>query len=72
MIELVIDQRRKDLGGFEVGRVLPLRQTPHGRAVRVLRPYGAGGRPGRLPAHRRCPPNIPRARPMSPDPLAAS
>ncbi|HYC04949.1 MAG TPA: pirin family protein [Azospirillaceae bacterium] len=24
MIELVIDQRRKDLGGFEVGRVLPV------------------------------------------------
>src|SRR3546814_20689761 len=23
MIDLVIDQRRKDLGGFEVGRVLP-------------------------------------------------
>src|SRR5258708_427008 len=23
MIELVIDSRRKDLGGFEVGRVLP-------------------------------------------------
>src|SRR6201997_1546853 len=23
MIELVIDQRRKDLGGFQVGRVLP-------------------------------------------------
>ena len=23
MIELVIDQRRRDLGGFEVGRVLP-------------------------------------------------
>ena len=23
MIQLVIDQRRKDLGGFEVGRVLP-------------------------------------------------
>jgi redox-sensitive bicupin YhaK (pirin superfamily) len=23
MIELVIEQRRKDLGGFEVGRVLP-------------------------------------------------
>ncbi|HYD73860.1 MAG TPA: hypothetical protein VEF55_12045, partial [Candidatus Binatia bacterium] len=23
MIELVIDMRRKDLGGFEVGRVLP-------------------------------------------------
>src|SRR5512146_2079311 len=23
MIELVVDQRRKDLGGFEVGRVLP-------------------------------------------------
>ena len=23
MIELVIDARRKDLGGFEVGRVLP-------------------------------------------------
>ena len=23
MIELIIDQRRKDLGGFEVGRVLP-------------------------------------------------
>lgn len=23
MIEAVIDQRRKDLGGFEVGRVLP-------------------------------------------------
>ena len=26
MIELVIDQRRKDLGGFEVGRVLPWAQ----------------------------------------------
>jgi redox-sensitive bicupin YhaK (pirin superfamily) len=26
MIELVIDQRRKDLGGFEVGRVLPFAQ----------------------------------------------
>jgi len=26
MIELVIDQRRKDLGGFEVGRVLPYAQ----------------------------------------------
>ncbi len=26
MIELVIDQRRKDLGGFEVGRVLPAAQ----------------------------------------------
>ena len=23
MIDLIIDQRRKDLGGFEVGRVLP-------------------------------------------------
>ena len=23
MLEMVIDQRRKDLGGFEVGRVLP-------------------------------------------------
>lgn len=23
MIDLVIEQRRKDLGGFEVGRVLP-------------------------------------------------
>ena len=23
MLELVIDQRRRDLGGFEVGRVLP-------------------------------------------------
>ena len=27
MIELVIDQRRKDLGGFEVGRVLPFRRS---------------------------------------------
>ncbi|MBX3481795.1 MAG: pirin family protein [Caulobacter sp.] len=27
MIELVIDQRRKDLGGFEIGRVLPY--APH-------------------------------------------
>jgi redox-sensitive bicupin YhaK (pirin superfamily) len=27
MIELVIDQRRKDLGGFEVGRILPF--APH-------------------------------------------
>ena len=27
MIELIIDQRRKDLGGFEVGRVLPY--APH-------------------------------------------
>lgn len=26
MLELVIDQRRKDLGGFEVGRVLPFAQ----------------------------------------------
>jgi redox-sensitive bicupin YhaK (pirin superfamily) len=26
MIELVIDQRRRDLGGFEVGRVLPVAQ----------------------------------------------
>lgn len=26
MIELVIDQRRRDLGGFEVGRVLPIAQ----------------------------------------------
>src|SRR5436190_15333639 len=26
MIELVIDQRRRDLGGFEVGRVLPAAQ----------------------------------------------
>jgi redox-sensitive bicupin YhaK (pirin superfamily) len=26
MIELVIDQRRKDLGGFEVGRVLPFHE----------------------------------------------
>ena len=26
MIDLVIDQRRKDLGGFEVGRVLPFAQ----------------------------------------------
>ena len=41
MIELVIDQRRRDLGGFEVGRVLPFAQAPHGRAVRVLRPHGA-------------------------------
>lgn len=23
MIDIVIDQRRRDLGGFEVGRVLP-------------------------------------------------
>lgn len=23
MLDLVIDQRRRDLGGFEVGRVLP-------------------------------------------------
>ena len=31
MIELVIDQRRKDLGGFEVGRVLPY--APHRMVV---------------------------------------
>ena len=30
MLELVIDQRRRDLGGFEVGRVLPY---PHRRMV---------------------------------------
>ena len=24
MLELVIDQRRRNLGGFEVGRVLPM------------------------------------------------
>ncbi|MGH6978992.1 MAG: pirin family protein, partial [Brevundimonas sp.] len=28
MIELVIDARRKDLGGFEVGRVLPFHARP--------------------------------------------
>ena len=28
MIELVIEQRRRDLGGFEVGRVLPFAQRP--------------------------------------------
>src|SRR3954465_7651359 len=28
MIDLVIDQRRKDLGGFEVGRGLPVRARP--------------------------------------------
>jgi redox-sensitive bicupin YhaK (pirin superfamily) len=26
MLDLVIDQRRRDLGGFEVGRVLPVAQ----------------------------------------------
>ncbi|EGY01911.1 pirin-related protein [Nitrospirillum viridazoti Y2] len=29
MIELVIDQRRRDLGGFEVGRILPVAQRRH-------------------------------------------
>ena len=29
MIELIIDQRRKDLGGFEVGRVLPFHSLRH-------------------------------------------
>jgi hypothetical protein len=33
MIELVIDQRRRDLGGFEVGRVLPFAQR------RMLGPF---------------------------------
>src|ERR1700739_2455051 len=33
MLELVIDQRRRDLGGFEVGRVLP-----HQRR-RMIRPF---------------------------------
>ena len=28
MLEMVIEQRRKDLGGFEVGRVLPFAQRP--------------------------------------------
>ncbi len=26
MLEMVIDQRRRDLGGFEVGRVLPFQK----------------------------------------------
>ena len=53
MIELVIDQRRKDLGGFEVGRVLPFAQAPDGRAVHLLRPHGAGGFRAGHPAQRR-------------------
>ena len=37
MLELVIDQRRRDLGGFEVGRVLPF--------PRQLQPERGGGNP---------------------------
>ena len=28
MIEMVIDARKKDLGGFEVGRILPFHARP--------------------------------------------
>ena len=35
MIDLVIDQRRKDLGGFEVGRVLPSAQRRKHSAFRT-------------------------------------
>ena len=33
MIEMVIDARRKDLGGFEVGRILPF------HARRMIGPF---------------------------------
>jgi redox-sensitive bicupin YhaK (pirin superfamily) len=46
MIELVIEPRRRDLGGFRGGRVLPPLAARMVRPLRLLRPHGAG----RLPA----------------------
>ena len=53
MTELVIDQRRRDLGGFEVGRVLPSAQRRMVGPFVVLRSHGAGRLPARHPAHGR-------------------
>jgi len=58
MLEMVIDQRRRDLGGFEVGRVLPFQKR------RMVGPFiffdhmGPGG----------FPPNIPRTGDVLPHP----
>jgi redox-sensitive bicupin YhaK (pirin superfamily) len=58
MIELVIDQRRRDLGGFEVGRVLP-----HARR-RMIGPFIFFDRMGPVDF----PPGIPRTVDVRPHP----
>ncbi len=55
MIELVIDQRSRDLGGFEVGRVLPFTQAADGRTVHFLRSLRPGSFRAGDSAYRRCP-----------------
>lgn len=39
MLELVIDQRRRDLGGLEVGRVLPYHRQRPGRDAGMVGPF---------------------------------
>lgn len=39
MLELVIDQRRRDLGGLEVGRVLPYQRQRPGRDAGMVGPF---------------------------------
>lgn len=58
MIELVIDQRRKDLGGFEVGRVLPFAKR------RMVGPFIFFDRMGPVDF----PPGIPRSVDVRPHP----
>src|SRR5947199_6070055 len=58
MIELVIDARRRDLGGFEVGRVLPYAQ------VRMVGPFVFFDHMGPVTF----PPGIPRSVDVRPHP----
>ena len=58
MIELVIDQRRRDLGGFEVGRVLPFAKR------RMVGPFVFFDHMGRSTS----PPGIPRTVDVRPHP----
>ena len=58
MIDLVIEQRRRDLGGFEVGRVLPSAQR------RMVGPFVFFDRMGPI----QFPPGIPRSVDVRPHP----
>ena len=63
MIELAIEQRRRDLGdGFRCAALLPSAAAPHGGTVHLLRPHGAG---------RFCAPESPRGRRASASPYRA-
>ncbi len=53
-IELMIPARRKDLGGFEVGRVCPLDQAAHGRTVYFSSTTGPSELSAQLAAQDRC------------------